>query len=70
MLPDVECGRRLQGIELAGATYFERVEGLDERPRRGCWRQRPGFATRRPNAIEHTSPEFLAGFEVDVRRIE
>ena len=26
MLPSLECGRRLQGIELGGATYFRRLE--------------------------------------------
>src|SRR5438874_5755487 len=34
------------------------------------WETRPGFAIRRPNAIEHISPEFRAGFEVHVRRAE
>jgi hypothetical protein len=70
MLPEVECGRRLQGIELAGATYFGRVEISTSVRGDGCWRQRPGFAIWRPNAIEHTSPEFRTGFEVHVRRVE
>jgi hypothetical protein len=70
MLPSVDCGRCWQGIELAGATYFRQVAARDERQRRAWWEARPGFAIRRPNAIEHISPEFRAGFEVHVRRAE
>ena len=70
MLPSVECGRRLQGIEPAGATYFGRVEALDERERRDWSRQLTRFAIQHPNAIVHARLEFGRGFEVHVCRVE
>jgi hypothetical protein len=58
------------GSSLPAQHISVRLKGFDSRQRRGCWRQRPGFAIRRPDAIEHTSPEFRAGFEIQVRRVE
>ena len=46
------------------------LKALDKRERRGWWRQRPGFAIRRRNAIEHASLELRPAFEVHVRRVE
>jgi hypothetical protein len=69
MLPSAEYGCRWQGMELASATYFGRVEDLDKRRRRGYWRQRQGIAMRRLNAIKHAPPEFRGGFQVRFRRV-
>ena len=70
MLPSVECGRRLQGIEPAGATYFGRVEALDECERRDWSRQLTRFAIQHPNAIMHARLEFRRRFEVHFCRPE
>jgi hypothetical protein len=63
-------GAVYKGSNLPAQHISGGMKGLDERQRCGCWRQRPGFAIRRANAIEHTSPEFRAGFEAHVRRVE
>ena len=70
MLPSVKCGRRCRGSGLRAQHSLGGLKALEEREQRGSWRQRPGLAILPPDAVEHASPEFRAGLDVHVRRVE